>query len=92
MEHLACVLILTITTSFGAVSTQKEYANTYSNSVELQLPTIKSADDIPAAIAAITHEVNNGDLTLQRNPDGQYLVRGDEHQGARHRRLFYKAA
>jgi len=28
------VLILTITTSLGAVSTQKEYANTYSNCVE----------------------------------------------------------
>jgi len=34
MEHLTYVLILTITTSLGAVSTQKEYANTYSNCVE----------------------------------------------------------
>jgi len=34
MEHLTYVLILTITTSLGAVSTQKEYANTYNNCVE----------------------------------------------------------
>jgi hypothetical protein len=34
MEHLSYVLILTITTSLGAVSTQKEYANSYSNCVE----------------------------------------------------------
>jgi len=34
MEHLTYVLILTITTSVGAVSTQKEHANSYSDCVE----------------------------------------------------------
>ena len=34
MEHLTYVLILTITTSSGAVSTHKEQANSYSTCVE----------------------------------------------------------
>jgi hypothetical protein len=34
MEHLTYVLILTITTSVGVVSTQKEHANSYSDCVE----------------------------------------------------------
>jgi hypothetical protein len=33
--------------------------------LELQLPTIKSVHDIAPAIAAITNELNNGNLTLE---------------------------
>ena len=44
--------------------------------LEIQLPPINSARDIAPAIAAITNELNNGNLTLEEASDLTCLLEG----------------